>query len=199
MYVDGASGHGHPPRALQVSPITQPMATLDLPGPDREKVLCVDPGEQHVAISVWAARELLALELFRMAHARGSNLGWVAMGLSEQVPTQPDTVVVEEMVYYVENRTDTKQAEMAKTAALLRLAFLSGFVAGYVRPAQCITYPAREWKGQVPKEITQRRVEKTLTPVELEVYNAALAAVPESLRHNLVDATGLGLYHFRRK
>lgn len=167
--------------------------------PGREKVLCIDPGEQHVAVSVWAARELLALELYRMAHTRGSGLGWVAMGLAEQVPTQPDTVVVEEMVYYVEGRTDTKQAEFAKTAALLRLAFISGFVAGWVQPGQCMAYPAREWKGQVPKEITKRRVENTLVVAELEVYHAALAKVPESLGHNLVDAVGLGLYHFRRK
>jgi len=161
--------------------------------------LVIDPGEQHIAVSVWGGETLAALELLRLAHTRvGTSLGWVAMGLAKQVPLDPDTVVVEEMVYYVQGRKDTKQAEASKTEALLRLAFISGFCAGYARPGQVVTYPAREWKGQVPKEVTKRRVESILTPAERTVYNAALVQVGK-LSHNLVDATGLGLYHFRRK
>lgn len=51
-----------------------------------------------------------------------------------------------------------------------------------------------EWKGQVPKSVHNKRVLACLTPEELE----RIAKLPESKAHNMIDAIGLGLWHFGR-
>lgn len=54
-------------------------------------------------------------------------------------------------------------------------------------------YPA-VWKGQVPKEVHNKRVLKHLTEKE----HGFMEPVSASLRHNQIDAVGLGLYHLGR-
>jgi hypothetical protein len=51
----------------------------------------------------------------------------------------------------------------------------------------------REWKGQVPKDVHHARLVKTLTPDELAMVEAS---APPSLRHNVLDAVGIGRYWF---
>jgi hypothetical protein len=52
----------------------------------------------------------------------------------------------------------------------------------------------REWKGQVPKDVHHARLVKTLTPEELAMVEAS---APPSLRHNVLDAVGIGRYFFK--
>jgi hypothetical protein len=51
-----------------------------------------------------------------------------------------------------------------------------------------------QWKGQVPKEIMLKRIESTLKAQEL----ARIEKTPKSLRHNVIDAVGIGLHYFGR-
>ena len=55
-----------------------------------------------------------------------------------------------------------------------------------------------EWKGQVPKEAIAARVESRLSEAERAAYDAGLAAVAPSLRHNVSDAVGIGLWGLGR-
>ena len=52
-----------------------------------------------------------------------------------------------------------------------------------------------EWKGHVPKDIHQPRILKALTPEERKIV---MAVGPPSLRHNAIDAVGIGLYALKR-
>lgn len=54
-------------------------------------------------------------------------------------------------------------------------------------PAQLI-YP-QDWKGQVPKEIMTKRIQRALTPDEMAVIVSA-----GSKDHNTFDAIGIGLF-----
>lgn len=54
----------------------------------------------------------------------------------------------------------------------------------------------KTWKGSVPKEVHNRRVTKKLTDAELRVLDKC--GLPASLRHNVVDAVGIGLWTLRR-
>jgi hypothetical protein len=51
------------------------------------------------------------------------------------------------------------------------------------------------WKGRLSKELHQPRILATLAPAELALV---MAVKPPSLRHNTIDAVGIGLWHLGR-
>jgi hypothetical protein len=57
-----------------------------------------------------------------------------------------------------------------------------------------IRYFPREWKGTVDKETMARRIEARLSEVE----RATIEPCPQSLRHNVLDAIGIGLKYLGR-
>jgi hypothetical protein len=73
---------------------------------------------------------------------------------------------------------------------------LAGVVGVFSALFSATTYTGvkpREWKGQVPKDVHHARLVKTLTPEELAMVEAS---APPSLRHNVLDAVGIGRYWF---
>lgn len=78
-------------------------------------------------------------------------------------------------------------------AALIDLAFVDGYVCG-AWGCPWTTYLPKAWKGNQPKEATQRRIKEALTPKELECINMPCA----SLQHNVWDAIGIGMKHLGR-
>jgi hypothetical protein len=73
---------------------------------------------------------------------------------------------------------------------------LAGVVGVFSALFSATTYTGvkpREWKGQVPKDVHHARLVKTLTPEDLAMVEAA---APPSLRHNVLDAVGIGRYWF---
>ena len=50
------------------------------------------------------------------------------------------------------------------------------------------------WKGQTPKEIHHARIFNALSGAEQEVVRVCGKAIAPSLRNNMLDAVGLGLY-----
>jgi hypothetical protein len=52
-----------------------------------------------------------------------------------------------------------------------------------------------EWKGRLSKELHQPRILATLSATELALV---MAVNPPSLRHNTIDAVGIGLWHLGR-
>lgn len=53
------------------------------------------------------------------------------------------------------------------------------------------------WKGQVPKEIHHPRIMNTLNETERPVIEAVKCA--KSLRHNIIDAVGLGIWFLQKE
>jgi hypothetical protein len=73
---------------------------------------------------------------------------------------------------------------------------LAGVVGVFSALFSATTYTGvkpREWKGQVPKDVHHARLVKTLTPEEMAMVEAS---APPSLRHNVLDAVGIGRYWF---
>jgi hypothetical protein len=73
---------------------------------------------------------------------------------------------------------------------------LAGVVGVFSALFSATTYTGvkpREWKGQVPKDVHHARLVKTVTPEELAMVEAS---APPSLRHNVLDAVGIGRYWF---
>lgn len=61
-----------------------------------------------------------------------------------------------------------------------------------------LVLPSR-WKGQIDKDIHHARVIKTLSPDEARVLAPALANVPKSKRHNVLDAVALAKWGAQEK
>lgn len=88
---------------------------------------------------------------------------------------------------------------------LVRLAFVAGMLAQKY-PSSRIVRP-HDWKGNVPKVapkgwagyIIHRRTLEILSIAEQGIYLEELDRIPASLRHNVCDAVGLGLWAVKRR
>ena len=56
----------------------------------------------------------------------------------------------------------------------------------------------RRWKGTVPKEVMAERILERLGPLERAIYDEAVTKVAPKVRHNVIDAIGLGLWYLKR-
>lgn len=79
-------------------------------------------------------------------------------------------------------------------ADLIELAGVVGATTATIPVLNRAHYLPRAWKGQVPKEIHNRRVLKKLSDDELP----AMEKTSTSLQHNVVDSIGLGLFYLGR-
>lgn len=86
---------------------------------------------------------------------------------------------------------------------LANLAIVVGGIIAAFLGASSYTHFPKEWKGQLPKEVSERRTLSKLSEKEKkvlkkpEVYGEPKTA-PLSLLHNMVDAVGLGLWKLQR-
>ena len=85
---------------------------------------------------------------------------------------------------------------------LLQLAYVNGATAALVAldyyDPDPVGYLPREWKGQVPKDKHHPRIMASLTDGEREKAEADLGRYTAHLRHNAIDAIGIGLRWLRR-
>lgn len=151
------------------------------------RLLAFDPGLHHVGWSLLdpalKAAGLLTLgDLFTAAHAMLCSTSW----------PDADEAVVELPRVYRRSKADPDD--------LIRLAFFAGALS--CGPWPCRVARPHDWKGNVPKVATgswdryviHRRIWKLLDPHECAIYQAALDRIPARLRHNVIDAVGLGLW-----
>lgn len=82
---------------------------------------------------------------------------------------------------------------------LIRLAFEAGRLAGQVAgPMEITTVLPAEWKGQAPKTIVHGRIAKILSDEENRRLHRGLDSVAGALKHNALDAVGIGLWKLGR-
>lgn len=81
---------------------------------------------------------------------------------------------------------------------LISIATDAGLRIGRFRPEASVQFvKPRGWKGTIAKDVFTRRIVKvaaSIGPARGVDLRAALAAVPSELRHNAIDAVGLGLW-----
>lgn len=71
-------------------------------------------------------------------------------------------------------------------------------VCGGLNGPQTTFYRPADWKGQLPKKVTQGRIDRALLGEELDALQAALARHKKALAHDIYDAVGVGLHHLNR-
>lgn len=167
-------------------------------------LLAIDPG---VRVTGWAAfsdGELIAAGISKRSEkAPPSAIALVAEEHASRIMTGFDVAVVERMIHYPEQakRGKSRKESDATAQDLIDCATIGALVAG--RCARKIELvPARTWKGQVPKEVTEARTRKILTFAETWTMDSGLnetAGKALSLIHNGIDAVGIGLFFLGRK
>lgn len=101
-----------------------------------------------------------------------------------------DFVAVEAMEY-ADRRAKSVPADLLRVQWVG--AALGGMFATQITPVTPTT-----WKRSVPKDIHHKRIRAKLTKREAVALERAETAVAAGLRHNLVDAVGIGLWAVRR-
>lgn len=136
---------------------------------DEQRILTIDPGTKCTG---WAFFSGGVLEDCGLSRATSIEEHWHNLKL---LIARADRVVSEKMY----NRGD----RTVRVQDLLELNLLAG------RLAREWVYP-HEWKGYVPKNIHQPRIIKHMAVDERQILGGVR---PLHLRHNTVDAIGIGL------
>lgn len=114
--------------------------------------------------------------------------------LFSQLPMTPypftTLVLIEHPRWYPRDQKDVND--------LLDLAVLVGEIKRYYEMSSCkveLVWP-RTWKGAAPKEITNARTVRSLSPAEITFLPKSPRA--KNYDHNMLDAIGLGLWKLGR-
>lgn len=157
-------------------------------------ILCIDPGYSASGGTGLALFERLSGTLQRaalirpgkekdlLARVRTVTLGsinWLDLTLVEAVIAEWPQVY---------------SGSVADPNALLGLAAVSAAIASLYPYVEHRSVLPRTWKGSLDGEVMAQRIEGRLSPEEV----ARIEDCPASLRHNVLDAVGIGLYHFGR-
>lgn len=155
-------------------------------------LLAIDPGTKRkhsdgtarAGIALFDGDKLAACWLFASPDIAG-----LATAIGLQAPV--DLVVVEVPKVYPRSPADPED--------LILLAFTAGLLAGSARAADLKMVRPAAWKGQRPKDVDTALTLATLTDAERETFGRCTYDIPKGLRHNVIDAIGIGLWQLGRR
>jgi hypothetical protein len=162
-------------------------------------LVSLDPGIRVSGLAVFRDSVLIHARILKnpTKEARGPTAWWTMAGEAVNAfrnatawfPGVAPVVFVTEVpqVYRFGNRK-------VDPDDLIQLAGVGGAVGASLKPAAAHGYYPRQWKGSVDKDVMVRRILGRLSRAE----RAAIAPCTASLKHNVVDAIGIGLHHLGR-
>jgi len=159
-------------------------------------IASIDPGKNACGVAVWYPNILIWAgyvknpfsKIGKERAEKWGDMGRTVTGILGRWKDYGISLVLEIPQVYTgpqdEDRND-----------LLDLAGVQGAIVGASRfPVEWSPVP-REWKGQLPKEVSEKRVDAKLTPVEKQ----RIEWPAKSYCHNVYDALHLGLVHLERE
>ena len=169
-------------------------------------IVSIDPGKNHTAWALWiSSGRLVAAGLARnpLAHKKGYTAPEVWSGCASEVIRQISRVPesskdLDGPIGLVCERPKVRKLSNEDPNDLLDLTGVLGCIIQglkVTRGCLCVWAPLpEEWKGQLPKTVTQERVNAALSEEEKK----SILPCPEGLSHNIYDAIHLGIVHFER-
>lgn len=172
-----------------------------------KRVISIDPGLNWVAYAIWELEtgKLVRAGLVKAEYELGMERAekWRVMGecvdaelgLSSGL-SEETRLVMEVPQIYKETQNRDKKGHQRDPNDLIDLAGVLGAILGRCDENTAVDWSPlpREWKGQLPKAITQKRVDERLEEGETETIEWPIA----SLRHNVYDALHLGIIYLER-
>ena len=143
--------------------------------------LSIDPGTKEMGWALWEDNELSMCGL-----ARGKN--WIETVQALPKFTLKKLTIEDQQIY---------RRSPINAHSLLAVARVVGAVIAYYDFVPSVIVAPAKWKGQLPKDVCNRRTLAKLTQSELKQFDSA--PCPASLKHNLIDAIGIGLWASRRR
>lgn len=147
----------------------------------------IDPGKNGCGVSVFVEKSLLAARYVKSIggaiHPLFEVVGEVEKYLACVLADEDFDVVIELPQVYEAAHQKGDQQDLINLAVVV-----GGLARGINRPVSFVL--PRDWKGQVPKEITQQRAKEVLDDSEFE----AVVLPAASLAHNVWDAVAMGLH-----
>lgn len=153
----------------------------------------LDPGLHHFGVALWSfSGELVKARLItsRAKTPNGLETGTIvanALNLELFDSYGIDVVCEIPQVY-------TRDKSKGNPNTLVELACAGSFVLGRLKGTPHTVLPA-EWKGQLPKEVVEERCKIHLSKEEKERILLPI----KSLRHNVWDAIGIGLFFLEKR
>lgn len=165
-------------------------------------IASIDPGKWACGLAVWS------LDKGQLVHASWVRNPWKNEPGQERPEIWGDTArqvtamlahrwqpygqvnLVLEIPQVYEKASEKDKNDLIDLAGV-QGAIVGGFPQGFV---EWSPKPA-EWKGQLPKEVSEKRVDSKLTAAE----KALIDWPAESYRHNVYDAIHLGIVYLERE
>lgn len=158
-------------------------------------VLSYDPGLRQSGLGVFKDGVLVYATLVRSpVKKERDGAAWCAMGaaVKESLMWAGGIVSVDVLVSEIPQVYWGKRGGNADD--LIQLAGVVGAVAHAIPHSEFKAYRPREWKGNVKAEVMLERIEARLSEDEAQ----SIVKCPASLRHNVLDAVGIGLKYLGR-
>ena len=153
--------------------------------------VCIDPGINGCGVATFAGYRLIWAKFCGQKHEGTieQRVGHVCDDIRNEIPA-PNLIgllITELPVAYPGGKVNPNKA-------LVPLAQIGAYLAGATPHATWLQYRPAEWKGNTKKADFTTRIASKLTFEE----HQAIVPCSKSLAHNVLDACGLGLYHFGR-
>ena len=154
------------------------------------KFVTMDAGLRCCGLSVWHDGRLRGAVLARNPLTRERGLvAWHAMSRAAVKALAPFVVgPLEEYAFIGEQMVARRQ--QGNYNDLLEVNGVLAAVGGLFNEAK--SYIPETWKGTIDGDVMVRRIPKKLDPYEAVILDAV--ECPASLKHNVIDAVGLGLF-----
>lgn len=159
--------------------------------------VAVDPGKHACGVAVFYDGKLYGA-YYPMAPRMGSRVEqWVQTANAVYLQLKKSQAYTSDLGLVCE----VPKARKERTDAADDLLDLTGVLGALAPRFRAVLWDPRpeEWKGQIPKDVTHKRLETRLSPAERFRLDATLKAVAPSVRHNALDAVALGVEYVLRK
>lgn len=151
-------------------------------------VFSIDPGLSGTGLAEWRSKELRAVHVIHFKK-EAETLIDKCNSISDQVTDIVHTGRPGGAEFYIEmpQKMTNVRGIAAQGGAVYKLTFLVGHLAASVRPyaRHVEEVPIHAWKGQLPKDVVQRRIIRTLGVNTCTRLN---------IRTHAWDAVGIGLW-----
>ncbi len=155
-------------------------------------LLAIDPGLRDLGAAILVDGVITRAGLVRSPNKSDRNANaWNAMAEATVAwvgPVGVSTLIIEYPQAYQARFQKGDQND------LIQLACVVGAVCGRVEAYQYHSVLPRDWKGTCAKSVFTERIRGWMSDKE----HAAVEECPASLRHNIYDACGLGIWYARR-
>jgi hypothetical protein len=154
-------------------------------------LLAVDPGLNACGCALFAGPVLVHAHLVRNSASKHASFServkCMAIAVADAHEGLRELAVEFPVHYSAKHKQKGRQEDLLKLAAVV-----GALLSRLGLPSR--TYFPYDWKHQLPKSVTRRRVSLRLSPEE----RAAMILPAASLQHNVYDAIGIGLHDVGR-